>query len=831
MVASARTALRSLFSISSRKEKPRVVLLQGPVGPFFRRLHRFLERRGFEVLRICFDAGDRFFALGTDCHVYGGGRQEWQAWFSDFVSLANPDHVVYFGAEREIHRIARSVAEASGVNVISLEEGYIRPGFVTVERGANNSGSPIAGLMPPDVFDVIAVDSSRSDFRGFGRMCVHGAVYYTIRMLFSGWAQRELFHRRFNLVHEALAWVRNYWRRTMHLGRNFSAIERLLEHHHGQYFIVPLQVAADSQMAQAARGWNSVSLIDAVLSSFALRAPETNRLVFKIHPIERGHSTDEHRIRSSAQRLGIADRVDVIDTGSLGLLTRHSAGMITINSTSGLSAIAHGVPLLVVGDALYANERLAVCARGEPDFDAFWQGAPVADLLERRRYLAWIKASCLKRGDFYARKGMAPACQGVLEAMQAARHIEKPARSQCGSAEQEALNGISEERSVSRAAGSSRLSRLLSVALLLMFVGCSHLPRSGPTGMAVTAWNGGEESVEKGYAVVPLDIASVRTIGAYKPEYFPTEFRDVPVSGRSTRVGIGDQLKVSIWEASGDGLFSTVDKKQTDIQLVVDATGLIFIPYVGRVRAEGESVESLRSVIQDGLKGKAVQPQVQITVIGEISNSVVVVGDISRPGLYPLSARGAKLLEMIAVAGGAREATYDTVATLKRSAQGGTVRLEDLIDHPENDIWLAPGDTVLLSHKPRTYAAFGAVQSTQLVPFKTRSVTLADALAQVGGLRDMTADAGGVFLFRYEVGELAQTLRPGLPATLAGNNVPIIYRLDMTRPEAFFLARSFQMKDQDIVYVANHPVAEFGKFLQIIAPLLTSYQQSQYLIQ
>ena len=373
-------------------------------------------------------------------------------------------------------------------------------------------------------------------------------------------------------------------------------------------------------------------------------------------------------------------------------------------------------------------------------------------------------------------------------------------------------------------------SALASIAMSLL-AGCAQLPRSGPTGTAVGDWNGGDESVEEGYAVVPLDIGSVRTIGAYRPEYFPTEFRDVPVSGRSTRIGIGDQLKVSIWEASGDGLFSTLEKKQTDIQLVVDATGLIFIPYVGRLRAEGETVESLRSAIQDGLTGKAIQPQVQITVVGEISNSVVVVGDISKPGLYPLSARGAKLLEMIAVAGGARETTYDTVATLRRAARGGTVRLEDLIDHPENDIWLAPGDTVLLSHKPRTFAAFGAVQSTQLVPFKTRSVTLADALAQVGGLRDLSADAGGVFLFRYEVGELAQQLRPELPAILVGNQVPMIYRLDMTRPEAFFLARSFQMKDQDIVYVANHAAAEFGKFLQIIAPLLTSYQQTQFFVE
>src|SRR4030095_4420571 len=180
MVASARTALRSLTSNSSRKIKPRVLLLQGPVGPFFRRLHRYLERRGFEVLRICFDAGDRFNAFGTSCHVYNGGRQEWAAWLSEFVSHAEPDHVVFFGAEREIHRVARSVAEAAGVNVIALEEGYIRPGFITVERGANNAASPIAALMQPDRFVSIG-DSARTDFKGFGAMCVHAAIYYTIR--------------------------------------------------------------------------------------------------------------------------------------------------------------------------------------------------------------------------------------------------------------------------------------------------------------------------------------------------------------------------------------------------------------------------------------------------------------------------------------------------------------------------------------------------------------------------------------------------------------------------------------------------------------------------
>jgi capsular polysaccharide export protein len=417
--SAARVRFHSLRALPSGKTRPRVVLLQGPVGPFFGHLRVFLEQQHYDVLQICFNAGDRFFARGAKCFHYSTGRRDWHAWFSAFLSFAQPDHVILFGAEREIHRVARTLAEQAGISVISLEEGYIRPGFITVEKGANNADSPIAGRLPPDDFnEALGNATKQTDFRSFGRMCVHGVVYYAIRTLFSGWGQRELFHRRFSPMREVFAWARNYYRRGAHVDGNFATIEKLLEHHHGEYFIVPLQVAADSQMSGAALGWNTARLIDAVLLSFAQHAPATHRLVFKIHPMERGHSNDHQGIRTIAHRSGIEHRIDVIDTGSLGLLTRHSAGMITINSTSGLSAIAHGVPLLVVGDALYANEQLAVCARGEPDFDSFWRGAPVADIALRRRYLAWIKASCLKPGDFYAQEGMESACRGILQVMQ-----------------------------------------------------------------------------------------------------------------------------------------------------------------------------------------------------------------------------------------------------------------------------------------------------------------------------------------------------------------------------------------------------------------------------
>src|SRR3546814_13946199 len=110
--------------------------------------------------------------------------------------------------------------------------------------------------------------------------------------------------------------------------------------------------------------------------------------------MERGHSIDRKFIMQTACALGIADRVDVIDIGSLGLLTRHSAGMITITSTSGLSAIFHGVPLLVIGDALSATDKLSVCGNGQQNLHAFWTcGHPVSAAI-RLRFTTWIRDTC-----------------------------------------------------------------------------------------------------------------------------------------------------------------------------------------------------------------------------------------------------------------------------------------------------------------------------------------------------------------------------------------------------------------------------------------------------
>lgn len=405
---------RSASVFSGHKSRERVLLLQGPVGPFFKHLQGYLDDDGYDVWRINFNAGDHFFSQKEKCISFYGDSKDWKNWFADFVTTASIDSVILFGSEREIHQTARTVAAKYNIKIIALEEGYIRPGLITVENGGNNANSPIAGQLPADHLDIQPDDGRKiEDFRAGGAKIWQNIAYYSFRNLFTYGKPRKLYHKQLSLLPEIFCWGRSLWRGLCGQTRNFVTIQHLLEHHDRAYFLIPLQVDTDCQLKEFAMGWSQVDLISRTLKSFAKRAPDGKRLVFKIHPLARGHSNYHNFIEETAKAYGIGDRVDVLDTGSLGLLTRHCAGMITINSTSGFSAIFHGIPLLVVGNALYSHPELVTCGQGNPDFDAFWNSRFVADFETRRTYLGWIKQEALMVGDFYAKRGFRPACESV----------------------------------------------------------------------------------------------------------------------------------------------------------------------------------------------------------------------------------------------------------------------------------------------------------------------------------------------------------------------------------------------------------------------------------
>ena len=408
--------MRRLRHSFPNKDCPRVVLLQGPVGSFFRRAQDHLNANGYDAWRVRFNAGDRLYSRGDKTLDFVGNVDTWRLWFTEIIRENGFDAVVLFGSERLLHRVAIECAEQLGVPVVCLEEGYIRPGYVTMELGGNNWRSPIAGQLPPEEFNSPRREGPKSvpSSGSFSAMAWAALQYFTIRAVISTPGERKLFHKqKRTLLSEGFYWVKNYYRKFAHVGRNYHISERLLEHHDKRFYIVPLQVHDDTQLGRAANAWNNQKLILKTIVSFARNAPDDHQLVFKIHPMERGHTRDWHFIRQVSALNDVKDRVHVLDGGSLSLLTRHSAGMITINSTSGLSAIHHGVPLAVLGQALYRHPELAFCVERGIDMDRFWSEAFVAPEKVRHRYLSWIHHQCLAGGDYYAKEGMEAAVQSV----------------------------------------------------------------------------------------------------------------------------------------------------------------------------------------------------------------------------------------------------------------------------------------------------------------------------------------------------------------------------------------------------------------------------------
>lgn len=362
------------------------------------------------------------------------------------------------------------------------------------------------------------------------------------------------------------------------------------------------------------------------------------------------------------------------------------------------------------------------------------------------------------------------------------------------------------------------------VYLLLSFliVGCAtnSLPSSGPSKRSLSAQF--QQSDSERLQLIKVDNSNIAFLGAQRIQSINSEFKKTFPGKKNQILGIGDQLLISIWEASGDGLFSTTEKKQTDIQATIDENGVIFIPYVGLIEVAEKSIENVREVISLGLKGKALEPQVQVKLLNNISNTIVAIGEVVKPGIYPIPVGGIKLLEALSVAGGSQLQSFETLVSVVRSEDIGEIRLDAVLSDANNNIWLQAKDTVQVTNSPKSFTALGAVRSQKKYNFENQSLSLSEALAKAGGLMDDISDSSGVFLFRYEPIAILQDNGSGLASTAQDDlKIPVIYQMDLSKAESFFLASQFMLQDKDLIYVSTAPAREYNKFLDtFVKPLL-----------
>lgn len=357
----------------------------------------------------------------------------------------------------------------------------------------------------------------------------------------------------------------------------------------------------------------------------------------------------------------------------------------------------------------------------------------------------------------------------------------------------------------------------LAASLAFAVAGCSALPADGPPGPAIT---GAELAEPKPpYVVIKIDEKVTNVTGQYRPDSFSSLFK---VSNRTPALNLepGDRIAVNIFEAGADGLFSSADSKATQIQAEVGPNGQVFVPYVGPLLAAGRSPDALRASIENALADKAIQPQVQVQVSQSLANTVTVIGDVAQPGRLPIAVAGTRVLDAIAAAGGSNAKPYETRVMLRRGSMVASADLEDLIDDPEQNVPVRPGDVLFVGDEMRSFTVFGAAKAPAEYKFEARRVTLAEGLARAGGLNPELADPKQVFVFRFEPAVIAKALDERAVTAPDGTMVPVIYRLNFRDPKSLFLVQLFELRDEDIIFVATSEAVKIGQFLDLIAPVV-----------
>ncbi|WP_114800423.1 capsular biosynthesis protein [Moraxella canis] len=373
-----------------------ILLLQGKMGTFFCRFASFLMDGGRTVHKINFNAGDAFFYCYKDMMTnYRGQLHEFDDFLKAVIAQHDIDAVVCFNDCRPYHMIAKDVCALLGVSFFVFEEGYLRPDYITLEEHGINGYSRLNPAMI-DSFDK-ANDRPKYTANRFWRLCVASIVYYLVVFLGGKKYPYYSHYRGLSISQEMISWMRAPIRKAMRYLPDRLLQQRLIKHSSQQYFLVSLQVHNDSQITHHSDYQDVTEFIEIVLKSFAVHAPKHTQILFKHHPLDRGHRDYKAFIQALSDLYQIQGRAHYGCDMHLPSLIRHSIGMITVNSTTGLQSIYHKKPTKVMGRALYDIDGLT----DQKPLDEFWTDPVAPDhefYLKFREYL--IEQTQLN-GSFY----------------------------------------------------------------------------------------------------------------------------------------------------------------------------------------------------------------------------------------------------------------------------------------------------------------------------------------------------------------------------------------------------------------------------------------------
>jgi capsular polysaccharide export protein len=400
------------------------LFLQGLAGPFFSQLGDALADRGHGVHRVNFHGGDRLCWRRAGAVDYRGDLSGWPAYLERLAEDRAITDIVLFGDCRPLHRAAVGVARQMHIQVHVFEEGYIRPDWVTLEVGGVNGHSTLP--RDPEYYLELArrlpkIPQMPPVASSFARRAREDLVYNFGAMLLSPLYPGYETHRPYHPLVEYAGWAKRLAGKRGAKARSAASLAAL--HADGRpYFVFPLQLDCDYQIRTHSSFTGMRAAIEEIVASFAAHAPENTLLVVKAHPLENGLHDWRSVTLDTAAECGIADRTVFLEEADIALLVRDAHGLVTINSTTGTLALAHGVPVITLGQAIYDIPRVTY----QDSLDSFWNNwvPPQAEVWEAFRRV--LVHRCLVHGGFFSEQGRAMLVAASAERLSNAATLTAP---------------------------------------------------------------------------------------------------------------------------------------------------------------------------------------------------------------------------------------------------------------------------------------------------------------------------------------------------------------------------------------------------------------------
>ncbi len=285
-----------------------------------------------------------------------------------------------------------------------------------------------------------------------------------------------------------------------------------------------------------------------------------------------------------------------------------------------------------------------------------------------------------------------------------------------------------------------------------------------------------------------------------------------------------DVLKITVWDhpelTNPSGI--TAGSNVADGSLVRH-NGTIFYPYVGVVKVDGMTVESVRRIITKKLSSYIKNPQVDVRITSFRSQKVYITGEVKNPGNLFLDDSPLTLLDAVNKMGGiTTTADLSHVSVHSKDGALRTVSLFRLLNRGDvtQNMILQSGDTVHIPNNINNKIfVMGEVAKQASLPLPDEGMSLAEAITNVGGYNLQTSDPAKVYVIR---GVDGRDGRGSSKDRLLARKDTKIFHLDSESPDALLLADQFHLQSRDIVYVSVKGVARWGRVFNQIGSTISA---------